>query len=102
MSSRDILCDAVQQMRVVSFTYDDRHREVHPLIVLENKEGEPVLHCWQVSGDTVSGRPVPCWGNFEIRGMANLSVTPHSFSATPSGYDPDRFENIVCKVPKTR
>lgn len=98
----DLVRDAIGEMRVMQCTYNGAHRVVHPLLVLEKDDGSYVLHCWQVDGESTSNRSPPCWGHFAMATMEDVEVLPQTFNGAPDDYNPDRYRNSVCRVPKPR
>ncbi|HYH64524.1 MAG TPA: WYL domain-containing protein [Urbifossiella sp.] len=101
-ANESALRGAITNQHVVTCTYRGCPRTVHPLVVLVNDDGERVLHCWQVAGESSSGRTPPFWDNFTIHQITDLEVTPETFTGPPADYNPGRFSEILCAVPRDR
>lgn len=99
-TNEELLCEAIDEERVVTFNYNWRYREVEPhLVGIHEEEGEPMLRCFQVDGESISGG-LPDWRLFRLRRMSNLEITEESFEPRRTQYrpsDPD-MSSIICRL----
>ena len=60
MSVYDVLAQAIEKRRVVTFTYDGCFRVVEPFLLGTTTAGRPALRAYQTAGGSRSGT-VPGW-----------------------------------------
>ena len=99
-----VICEAVRELRLVEFGYEDRdghfhHRIVEPYVHGRTSRGEDALRGYQVGGTSESR--VPGWRLFIRERMTGLRKTTTSFQGTAPGYaHGDRtLSPIYCRVP---
>lgn len=81
-----IIIDAVQHKRVLSFNYDGLSRIVEPHAVGRSTAGNDVLRCYQTSGQS-HHPPVPDWRLMDVRKIQNLVVLQgQNFISSRPGY----------------
>jgi hypothetical protein len=90
-----IICDAIERMRVLAFTYEGQERTADPYIFGLHRKGVLVLSAVQRSGGSGRG-----FRSFHIDGLSSLRITGQKFFGTHPDYNPqDRdFEKILCQV----
>lgn len=77
------LCGAINNKKLVSFTYDGHHRVVMPAAHGSHATtGSHVLRGYQVGG-TGKTRAVPFWDLFLVDKMSNIEVQDEGFVENP-------------------
>lgn len=76
--SIEILCRAIKDRHVVSFTYKFEHRVVEPYSCFTNDKNNTLLWSYQTSGID------PHWRNFNLQKISNLVVHPQTFAPRTS------------------
>lgn len=80
------LADAIQHKRVLEFIYDGFQRVVEPHAVGYSSQGNLLLRCYQVEGQSHSS-PVPDWRLMTVAKIKNLAVVPNRHFKSPrNGY----------------
>ena len=88
---RDQLTAAIQQRRIVTFTYRGRSRRVQPAAYgVGNRKGKETLHAYQVGGESERGG-IPHWRNFHVEQIESLAVLDEVFGPNPPGFNPTPF-----------
>jgi hypothetical protein len=96
---REQLVTAIEQRKVVTFTYRGHPRRVQPAAFgVGGRHHRETLHAYQVSGSSGSG-DVPDWRNFNVAAIESLSVTDETFSAPPPGYNKPWIGEVVSALP---
>jgi hypothetical protein len=88
--STDLVAEAIDGRRMLSFVYGGEPRTVVPARVGANRRGRDTVHAYQVSGGSASGTP-PHWRNFRIERMTDLELLDQTFAADPPGYLRGRY-----------
>lgn len=92
---RDQLTAAIQQRRIVTFTYQGRPRRVQPAAYgVGNRKGKDTLHAYQVDGDSSRGG-IPHWRNFHVERIESLTVLDEVFGPNPPGFNPHPFPQTL-------
>jgi hypothetical protein len=85
---RDQLITAIQQRKVVEFTYAGKPRHVQPAAYgVGNRKGKETLHGYQFGGDSHEGF-LPAWRNFHVEKITDLTVLDQVFGPNPPGFNP--------------
>lgn len=80
------LCDAINNRRVIRFTYDGLPREVLPAAYGPHvKTRKLSLRGYQIAGQS-SSRVPPLWDLFTVKKIVGLEVTEDTFEDDPPGY----------------
>ena len=88
---RDQLTAAIEQRKIVTFTYEGLARRVQPAAFgVGNRKGKETLHAYQVGGQSQRGE-LPVWRNFHVEKIADLAVLDEVFGPNPPGYNPRPF-----------
>ncbi|HJA09988.1 MAG TPA: WYL domain-containing protein [Candidatus Duodenibacillus intestinavium] len=87
MSVFDDLKFAIENRRVVTFTYDGHHRVVEPFLLGVTTAGKPALRGFQTAGTSKSGK-VPDWHLFSLSKIVSIEVTPTCFEGARPFYNP--------------
>lgn len=88
---RDQLTGAIQQRRIVTFTYRGHPRRVQPAAYgIGNRKGKETLHAYQVDGGSQRG-DIPHWRNFHVDQIESLVVLDEVFGPNPPGFHPRPF-----------
>lgn len=87
MSVYDVLAQAIEERRVVTFTYDGFLRVVEPFLLGTTTAGRPALRAYQTAGGSRSGT-VPGWHLFSLDKIVGITMTPTTFSGVRDGYNP--------------
>lgn len=88
---RDQLTTAIQQRKIVTFTYEGLSRRVQPAAFgVGNRKGKETLHAYQIGGESQRGG-VPHWRNFHVDKMSAVTVLDEVFGPNPPGFNPSPF-----------
>lgn len=88
---RDQLTAAIEQRKIVTFTYEGLSRRVQPAAFgVGNRKGKETLHGYQVGGESKRGG-VPHWRNFHVDKITSLTVLDEVFGPNPPGFNPRPF-----------
>lgn len=93
------ICTAIQEKRLVSFSYDGHSRVVVPAAHGPHKTtGNSVFRGYQIRG-TSGSRAVPLWDLFLEDKAVGLTVLDETFDENPPGYRPgDKHIRIHCEL----
>ncbi len=93
-----IICDAINQMRLIEFTYHGNPRVVEPHTYGNDTKGHDALRAFQVGGYSSSGSYD--WKMFHISKMMNIQISNLSFSNTRQKYkrNDSGFDTIYCQL----
>lgn len=93
------ICTAIQNMNLLSFTYDGFDRIVEPHACGNDKKGNDVLRAFQVGGGSESGDATG-WKLFVVSNIRNLKIQKQTFSSPRQGYRPgDKvMQRIYCQL----
>mgnify|MGYP006431148283 CR=1 FL=1 len=97
---RELLCQAIENRRVVTFQYHWHFREVEPYYLgTHQEEQELMVRTFQIGGESESGG-LPDWRLFRLGRITDLSVTDESFEPRRTQYEPNDPDLIdpVCQV----
>ncbi len=95
-----IICDAINERRLIRFHYRGHWRTVAPAAHgYHVTTGNGVLRGYQVGGTRNTGL-VPGWGMFDVSAITGLEMLSESIGETPPGYSRnDRHINpIHCQL----
>ena len=87
MSVYDVLAQAIEERRVVTFTYDGCFRVVEPFLLGTTTAGRPALRAYQTAGGSRSGT-VPEWRVFLLDKIVGLTTCQKQFSGERPLYNP--------------
>ena len=79
------ICQAIQEMKLLTFNYNGHHRTVEPHAYGISTAGNECLRCYQVSGGSSSGK-VPDWKMMTTDNIIGLSLSQDKFSSPRNGY----------------
>jgi len=99
-NAQELLCQAIEKRRMVTFQYHWHFREVEPYLVgTHEEEGEMMVRTFQVGGESESGG-LPDWRLFRLERMSDVNVTDECFQPRRSQYEPNDPDLIdpVCQV----
>lgn len=92
---RDQLTTAIQQRKIVTFTYQGRERRVQPAAYgIGNRKGKDTLHAYQIGGDSSRGG-IPHWRNFHVEQIESLTVLDEVFGPNPPGFHERPFPQTL-------
>ena len=80
-----IICDAIRNTCVLTFTYDGHYRIVEPHAHGLSRTGKEVIRCYQTGG-TSRFHKVPGWRLMEVARIKSLTVTEEHFVGERDGY----------------
>lgn len=80
-----IITAAIQNLNLLTFTYDGRRRTVEPHTYGMDSKGHMALRAFQIGGGSESGEYVG-WKLFHFHDMRGLNTEPQVFSGPRSGY----------------
>lgn len=85
---------AIEQRRLLSFTYGGHPRTVMPAALgVAKRKRKPVLHAYQVEGGSSRGG-IPAWRYFYADEMSDLRLLDETFAADPPGWAPGALEEV--------
>ena len=84
MSVYDVLAQAIEERRVVTFTYDGFLRVVEPFLLGTTTAGRSALRAYQTAGGSRSGT-VPGWHLFSLGKIVGLATCQKRFSGVRDG-----------------
>jgi hypothetical protein len=95
---REQLTAAIEQRRLVTFTYEGYARRVQPAAYgVGNRKGKETLHAYQVGGESRRGG-VPHWRNFHVDKIESLAVLDEVFGPNPPGFSPHAFPTVMAAL----
>jgi hypothetical protein len=94
---RDELTAAIQQRKILTFTYQGLPRRVQPAAYGVDHGGAETLHAYQVAGGSKHGG-IPEWRNFHVDGIADLAVLDEVFGPNPPGYGQVPFDPVYAAL----
>ncbi|MEW8030188.1 MAG: hypothetical protein AB2792_07670 [Candidatus Thiodiazotropha sp.] len=95
----EIICKAIQEKRLLSFTYKGYRRVVEPHTHGISTANNECLRCYQVSGGSVSGR-VPDWKMMTTNNIDGLTISDDTFECPRDGYrkNDSGMHTIFCEL----
>ncbi len=95
----EIICQAIQEKRLLSFTYKGHNRVVEPHTHGVSTANNECLRCYQVSGGSVSGK-VPDWKMMTTNNINGLLITDDTFDNPRDGYrkNDSGMDRIYCEL----
>ena len=94
-----MICEAINNMQLLSFWYDDLPRVVEPHTYGVDTKGHRALRAYQVRGQSKSGT-LPKWRVFHRDRMSGVTTLQETFERPRTGYrrgDPF-FATIKCEL----
>jgi hypothetical protein len=95
MAVVDVICGAIAERRLLSFTYKSEARIAEPFILGYDEHGELILSAFQTAGGSGIG-----FRTFPVEGVTALKAMDKKFSGFRPEYNRrDRFfSRIICQV----
>lgn len=91
------ICDAIDQRRLIQFTYDGHPRVVIPACYGVTTKGNRALRAFQIEGSGTSDTEPPYWRLFTEDGMQGVVVLERTFAEVPPDYNPnDAHLDVIC------
>ena len=81
----NVICQAIRERKILSFTYDDFPRVVEPHCYGVSTAGNSALRCYQTSGGSSSGK-VPGWHMMKTDKIIGLTVSQSVFAEPRAEY----------------
>jgi len=96
---RETICNAIENLHTVSFSYERLPRTVEPHKVGRTTAGNVVLSGYQIGGRSHSNS-VPYWRMYKLSNISNLSVNNDEFDGPRPQYKPtdQRMTQIYCRL----
>lgn len=93
------ICEAIENMNLLSFTYDGQPRTVEPHAHGVTTAGNECLRCYQTAGGSNSGQ-MPAWKMMTTKNIIGLTVSVDQFSTPRPRYKKgDRgMSTIFCEL----
>jgi len=94
----ELLCQAIENRKLISFAYDGYYREVEPFTLGVHKDTDNLsLSAWWVGGHSHS-RSYPHWRLYTVDLMSDITILNRSASSYQDGYNPNdkRMRRIIC------
>jgi len=94
-----LVCQAIEQRKVIRFHYDGGTRDIEPHIHGFDKDGDELLRGYQVSGFSRSGQ-IEGWKIFKLDEVRAMALTDHGFASSRIGYEPNdaMMSSIHCRL----
>jgi hypothetical protein len=67
----------------LSYEGDGGPRTVHPQVLYLDAGGTQLVDCWQLSGPSKSGGPLPAWRAFELARITQVEPLDGEFGPAP-------------------
>lgn len=99
-ATRDLLLQAINERRVLTFDYRGHARTVEPHACGVSTKGEAVLHGYQTAGGSAS-RPPPGWRTFSLAEIRDVALGAETFPGARDGYSPNelRLDPLWAELP---
>lgn len=97
---KELICQAIQERKVLIFSYGDQTRMVDPFTLGYHKDtSNLVLSAWWVGGYSES-KQYPHWRLYKVDEMQNIRIDVADASSHQNGYNPNdsRMSSILCTV----
>jgi len=96
---KEIVCNAITNRRLLSFTYEGFERVVEPHLCGQNDARHDVLLGWMVRGHSNSD-PRPGWRNYLLTAMRNVQILDETFDQPRPGFKPvdSRMTTVYCRL----
>lgn len=93
--SQEIICEAIREMKLLSFLYQGKRREVEPHLLGYDSDGDLTLSAWQLSGGSGRG-----FRDFHVSKLSGLAKGLTGFAGPRPGYNPNdqTIDRIVCRL----
>lgn len=78
--------EALRTRRPLALVYegdDGMSRSVHPQVLYRDAGGTLLVDCWQLSGPSKSGGPLPDWRAFELARIERTELRGGEYEAAP-------------------
>jgi len=103
--TKDAICGAIGERKVIQFRYSNKIRVVEPYVCGISALNKYILRGFQTGGQSSSSRKLG-WRLFELANMTNLEITEAEFSGfggARRSYNPKdpAMKQIFCRIPKT-
>lgn len=82
------ICQAIEDKKIVTFSYDGGSRTIEPHCYGISKAGNELLRAYQTGGYSKSGKSVD-WKLFSVNKISNLEVSTDTFDGTRPQYNPN-------------
>ena len=95
-----LICEAIENKKVIEFTYDEHERIVEPHCYGIHKDtGSEVVCAYQIAGYSLSGEKPP-WRLYIVPDMSSIVITENHFDNPRHGYkkDDSRMSRIFCQL----
>lgn len=94
MSDSDIICSAIRNKQILTFSYKGSRRTVEPHLLGYDRDGDLTLSARQLSGTGIG------WRDFHVSRLSGLSTTEETFLASRAGYDgrDKTIKRVVCRL----
>lgn len=94
----DLICQAINEKRLLKFDYHGKTRIVEPHTFGVNKASNDILSAYQVGGQSDSG--VQNWKLFLLDNVLNITILDDIFDGPESGYvrDDKRMARLYCQL----
>jgi predicted DNA-binding transcriptional regulator YafY len=86
VNAEETICQAIRSHTPLALTYEgdrDGVRAVHPQVLYLDAGGMLLVDCWQLSGPSRSGGPLPAWRAFELAKIEQVEPSDGEIEAAP-------------------
>lgn len=99
LTTKEIICAAINQKRLLQFQYESRTRVVEPHLLGRNSAGHDALCAYFVRGYSESHNR-PNWREYLLSKIKYPTILNETFPEPRKGYNPNdkRMEKIYCRL----
>lgn len=92
---REIICQAILEMRVIEFRYKGSWRLAEPHALGLGPTAKIILCAWQLTGGSGQG-----WRDFHVDLINDVTVTDELFDGSRPGYNPSdkTLTTLICAI----
>lgn len=92
------ICEAINNRRLLTFSYDGYNRTVEPHTCGNDKKGHEALRAYQIGGGSESGEYIG-WKIFHVNEMRNISMLQEQFNGPRQEFNRNdsAFSYIRCQ-----
>ena len=96
---KSIICSAIRNQQLLSFTYKGNEKIVEPhLLGIKKGSDKDTLSAWRVKSTDFS--ETSNWCNYSLENITNLKALNETFSGKRDGYNPndETMSHFYCRL----
>jgi hypothetical protein len=101
MSVNDIICQAINEKKLLKFSYEGMERIVEPHQLAFNEENNLALNAYWVRGYSKSGNTFDRWREYLVHLMTSVVILNEKFSEPRAGYrrtPNEKYHSAICQL----